>query len=178
MSLTLLIGGARSGKSQLAVRLSQRRGDAVVVVATAEARDDEMAERITRHRSMRPGAWETIEEPVELASALAVVEPDACTLLDCLTMWVANVMELGLPDSDIEARARAALSITTSRRGATIAVTNEVGAGIVPSSDVARRYRDLLGRVNAAWAAAADEVLLVVAGRVLPLHPPEDLDRE
>ena len=156
--ITLLIGGARSGKSALALRLAEGE---VVFIATAEPGDAEMAERIERHRAERPATWRTVEEPVDLAGALRDAPPDACVIVDCLTLWVANTMD--------EERARDAAAVAAARPGATIAITNEVGLGIVPANALAREYRDLLGRVNAIWAEAAERVLLVVAGRTLEL---------
>jgi adenosyl cobinamide kinase/adenosyl cobinamide phosphate guanylyltransferase len=172
MGLTLLLGGAGAGKSSLAVRLAAASGGPVVVVATAEARDEEMAERIRRHRRERPSDWPTVEESLDLEAALASVPKDACALVDCLTLWVSNLIEEGLTDRNIEERARTAASMAAARPAGTVAVTNEVGSGVVPTNPVARRYRDLLGRVNGIWAEAADRAALVVAGRVLPLSDP------
>jgi adenosylcobinamide kinase/adenosylcobinamide-phosphate guanylyltransferase len=160
MTLVLYLGGARSGKSQLALDRALAAGAPVTFIATGEAGDDEMAERIERHRRERPEGWRTIEEPVRLAEALASVPEGETAVVDCLSLWVANV--LGAEDD-------AALTAAASRDGLTIAVTNEVGMGIVPDNALARTYRDALGRVNAAWARAADEAYLVVAGRTLAL---------
>jgi adenosylcobinamide kinase / adenosylcobinamide-phosphate guanylyltransferase len=173
MPLTLLIGGARSGKSELATRLSEREGTQVVVIATGQARDPEMAARIACHKAARPPHWEVIEEPVELGTALSSVPQDACALIDCLTLWVSNLMERGLADSAIEVRARDVLSVVAAREGSTIAVTNEVGSGIVPLNAQARRFRDLLGRVNALWARASERPLLMSAGCVVALQSPD-----
>lgn len=175
MPLTLLIGGAGAGKSRLAVRLVAARGDPVVLVATAEGRDEEMAERIRRHRAYRPAEWKTVEEPVDLEGALASVPEEATILLDCLTLWVSNLIEQGLSNDDIEDRATKTAALAAARTSGTVAVSNEVGAGVVPTNSLARRYRDLLGRVNAIWAEAADRSALVVAGRLLPLLSPEAL---
>jgi adenosyl cobinamide kinase/adenosyl cobinamide phosphate guanylyltransferase len=175
MGLVLLLGGARSGKSRLAVRLASAWGGAVVVIATAEPRDGEMAERIRRHRAERPPEWETVEEPVDLEGALAGVPEEAGVLLDCLTLWVSNLMERGLSDADIEDRARKAAELAASRRAETVAVTNEVGAGMVPANALARRYIDVLGRVNAIWAEAAERALLVAAGRAVRLSDPDQV---
>jgi adenosylcobyric acid synthase len=175
MPLTLLLGGAAAGKSRLAVRLAAERGGPVVVIATAEARDEEMAERIRRHRAARPPEWATVEEPVDLEGALADVPEDAIALVDCLTLWVSNLMDRGLSDDSILDQAAKAASRAASRGRGTIAVTNEVGCGVVPANALARRYRDVLGRVNAVWAEAAKRAALVVAGRVIPLTGPEGL---
>jgi adenosylcobinamide kinase/adenosylcobinamide-phosphate guanylyltransferase len=175
MALTLLLGGARSGKSALAQRLAGRWDGPVTVVATGQARDAEMAERIARHRAARPAGWETVEEPLELEAALAACDRDACVVVDCLTLWVSNLLERGLTDAEVEGRARTAAAVAAARFARTVAVSNEVGSGIVPAEPLARRYRDLLGQVNAAWAAAADQALLLVAGRAVVLADPRDL---
>jgi adenosyl cobinamide kinase/adenosyl cobinamide phosphate guanylyltransferase len=165
MTLTLLIGGARAGKSALALRRAAATGRPVVFIATARASDAEMAERIDRHRQERDPGWATVEEPGDLAGALAAVPADACVIVDCLTLWVAN--QLGRDDEEIVRRGSEAAELAAGRAGPTIAVSNEVGMGVVPASALGRRYRDLLGRVNAVWAARADDAALVVAGRPL-----------
>ena len=163
----LLLGGARSGKSRLAVRLATETGAPVVFLATGEAGDDEMADRIARHRAERPADWTTIEEPVALREAVAAAPPDAALVVDCLSLWVANLLE-SRPAAEIEAEAAAAAALAAGRTK-TIAVSNEVGLGVVPATPLGRAYRDVLGRVNAIWAEAADEAYFVVAGRVLRL---------
>ena len=170
MPLTLLLGGARSGKSTLALRRASRSGVPVVFVATGQAGDDEMTARIARHRAERPAHWRTVEEPVERAGTLAACPVEACVVVDCLSLWVANVMGRGVDDREIERLAGEAAALAAGRRTTTIAVSNEVGLGVVPEHPLARRYRDALGRVNALWAMAADEALLVVAGRTLRLE--------
>lgn len=168
MALVLLIGGARSGKSELALRLAAKQRSPVVFIATAEALDLEMTERIAQHRRERPDSWETIEEPLRLHEAIEGVAPDSCMLIDCLTLWTANALErLGVAET--RAVASTAASAAAARPGLTVAVTNEVGLGVVPNNPLARTYRDLLGHVNAIWAEAADHVLLLVAGRTLTL---------
>ena len=172
MSLTLLLGGARSGKSALAVRLASTSGRPVVVVATAEARDEEMAERIRRHREERPVDWSTIEEPLDLHEAIGGLHDDAFVILDCLSLWVSNAMESGVSDDEIVEQARGVAAALAARQAPAVTVTNEVGLGIVPTNELARRYRDVLGRVNVAFAEAADAAYLVVAGKALPLEEP------
>ena len=145
------------------------------MVVTGEARDAEMAERIRRHRAGRPGRWGTVEAPREVGAALAGASADAFVVLDCLTLWVANLLERGLDDRRVEELARSAAATAAARPAPTVAVSNEVGAGIVPADALSRRYRDLLGQVNAVWAAAADRALLLVAGRALSLTDPLEL---
>jgi adenosyl cobinamide kinase/adenosyl cobinamide phosphate guanylyltransferase len=175
MALTLLLGGARSGKSAFAVRMAGEMGEPVVVVVTGSAGDAEMAERIHRHRAERPATWQTIEEPEDLPGALSAAPPDAPMIVDCLTLWVSNLMEAGCADDDLEERALLGAKIAAARPGPTFAISNEVGWGIVPVNALARRFRDLLGRTNQLWADAADRTLLMVAGRVIPLASADEL---
>jgi adenosyl cobinamide kinase/adenosyl cobinamide phosphate guanylyltransferase len=167
--LTLLLGGARSGKSALALDLAGREGGVVTWIATAEALDSELSERIARHRAERPPHWATIEEPVELERALEETAADAPAVVDCLTLWVSNLFGRGLGDDEILDLARSLATRAHGREGLTVVVSNEVGSGIVPADALSRRYRDVLGRVNAIFAAQAKAAFLVVAGRVLPL---------
>ena len=170
MPFTFLVGGARSGKSSLAVRLASAFDGPVVVVATAEARDEDMAERIRTHRVTRPPRWETLEAPLGLIAAVEGVPEDACVIVDCLTLWVANAIEAGTSDEDVSGEARKLASTLAGRAAPSVVVSNEVGLGIVPGNELARRYRDVLGRVNGAFAAEASRSFLVVAGRGLPLE--------
>jgi adenosyl cobinamide kinase/adenosyl cobinamide phosphate guanylyltransferase len=167
VSLTVLLGGARAGKSALALELAGDHDGPVVYVATAEPGDDEMATRIAQHQRERPAEWRTIEEPFELRSALASVEPEACVVVDCLTLWVSNLLARG---EDVVAEAEAVADLAAGRSSPTIVVSNEVGLGIVPAVEVAREYRDLLGAVNAAFVRRAADAAFVVAGRALPLQ--------
>jgi adenosyl cobinamide kinase/adenosyl cobinamide phosphate guanylyltransferase len=164
MSLVVLLGGARSGKSALAQRWA---GEGATLIATGTALDDEMRDRIARHRADRPASWVTIEEPIDLRGALAGAR--GAVVVDCLSLWVANLFEAGWTDEAVEAEGAAAAAAAAARHGQTYAVSNEVGMGVVPATPLGRRYRDVLGRVNASWAAAADRAVLVVAGRVLEL---------
>lgn len=175
MALVLLTGGARSGKSRLAVELAARSGRAVVVAVTAEARDEEMAERIRRHREQRPADWTVVEAPIALEAAVVGAPRDAIVIVDCLTLWVANLIERGRNDDEIDSSAQTAATAAATRAAGVIAVTNEVGSGIVPDNPLARRFRDVLGGVNAVWARAADHVGLAAAGRLLPLVEPDEI---
>jgi adenosyl cobinamide kinase/adenosyl cobinamide phosphate guanylyltransferase len=169
MALSLLLGGARSGKSALALRRARASGRPLLFVATAEARDREMTERIARHRAEREADWAVREAPLDVAGAVAGAPPDACMVVDCLSLWVANLMERGDGDDAIAELASETGRLAAARRATTIAVSNEVGMGVVPASERGRRYRDLLGRVNTIWADHSSEVVLVVAGRPLAL---------
>jgi adenosyl cobinamide kinase/adenosyl cobinamide phosphate guanylyltransferase len=170
MGLTVLLGGARSGKSELSSKLASATDLPVVVVVTAEARDEEMTERIRRHRESRPAGWITVEEPIELAKVVRDLAPDAFAVLDCLSLWVSNAMEAGLGDEQIVDEAREIASALAKRAAPAVVVSNEVGLGIVPMNPLARRYRDTLGRVNTAFVAEAERAYFVVAGRALALE--------
>lgn len=174
MALTVLTGGARSGKSTAAVAAAAASGVPVTFIATAEPGDEEMAERIQRHRARRPAHWTTVEAPHELARAVAEVDPVDTIIVDCLAIWATNRM-LGAPrpsDADIEAEAALLARTLAERPGLALVVTNEVGSGVVPATPLGREFRDLLGMVNQAMARAADAAYLVVAGRLLPLVDP------
>jgi adenosylcobinamide kinase/adenosylcobinamide-phosphate guanylyltransferase len=171
MALTFLLGGARSGKSTLAVRLASEWSGSVVFVATAERRDDpEMDARIEAHVAERPPEWETVEAPLDLGRAVAAASAEACVVVDCLTLWVSNALEAGWSDGETEAAAAELVRVAAAREAPTVVVSNEVGLGVVPETPLGRRYRDVLGRVNAVVAAEADRALLVVAGRALELR--------
>jgi adenosylcobinamide kinase/adenosylcobinamide-phosphate guanylyltransferase len=170
MPLMFLLGGARSGKSALALRLASEWAGPVVFVATAEARDDEeMSARIARHRLERPPAWTTVEEPLDLTGALAHAPEGACLVVDCLTLWAANALEAGWDDQAIERTAVEAAALAAARTALTVVASNEVGMGIVPAAPLGRAFRDVLGRVNAVFAGEAERAFLVVAGRPLEL---------
>ena len=174
--LTLVLGGVRAGKSAFAQRLAssgQRLPVArrVLFVATAEAGDDEMAARIEAHRDSRPQEWTTLEAPVDVVGALAPVIDDYDTvLLDCLTLWVSNLL-LQTPDpaagETITAEAEALLALQRRSGAGWVVVSNEVGLGVIPPSELGRAYEDSLGRVNQMFAAQADAVYFMAAG--LPL---------
>jgi adenosylcobinamide kinase / adenosylcobinamide-phosphate guanylyltransferase len=170
MALRVLLGGARSGKSRLAVELATAAVAPVTFIATGEARDPEMAARIAAHRAERPRGWVTVAAPTDLDGALAAADSDHTVIVDCLTLWVANVLERGVPSATVVATAETAAAFAAARAPLTIAVSNEVGLGVVPATPLGRQYRDVLGSVNATWVAASAEAALVVAGRLLPLE--------
>lgn len=173
--LTFLVGGARSGKSALALEIALRHYGPVVFVATAEAFDDDLRARIARHRHERPPEWPTVEEPVALAAALSVIDTDALVIVDCLTVWVGNLFHHA-PDADAREQQYAALlRVLAGRDGHTVVVSNEVGLGLVPEQPTSRDYRDELGRLNQRVAAIADRSLFLVAGRALSLRDPWEL---
>lgn len=159
--LTLVLGGARSGKSAHAESLVTAHPAPWTYVATAQAYDDEMQARIGVHQARRATGWHTLEAPLDLVAALAVVPGDRPLLLDCLTLWLSNLM---LAERDIEAESAGLLRLLAARPGPSVVVSNEVGFGIVPDNALARRFRDAAGRLNQQTAAAADAVILVVAG--------------
>lgn len=173
MSLLVLTGGARSGKSRLAVEIASGLGCPVTFLATAEALDDELAERIASHRAERPGGWETVEEPLELTASLRRIDDRRALVIDCLSLWASNRLLRGDEATDIVEDAREAAKRAARRRGPTIAVTNEVGLGVVPATHLGRAYRDLLGSVNRIWVDLSRRAALVVAGRVVPLGATE-----
>jgi adenosyl cobinamide kinase/adenosyl cobinamide phosphate guanylyltransferase len=175
VSLVLLIGGASAGKSTLALELASAWRGGVTFVATAETRDEEMTGRITRHRAERPADWRTVDEPLEVQAALETVDDDDFAILDCLTLWVANLMERGDDADAVLAAAEAVAAVAVARPSPTVAVTNEVGLGVVPATPLGRAFRDVLGAVNGTFAARAERAYFVVAGRALPLRRAEDV---
>jgi adenosyl cobinamide kinase/adenosyl cobinamide phosphate guanylyltransferase len=176
--VTLLLGGARCGKSDLAVRLAGDWGGPVTVLVTAEPDGDaDLVARIERHQRERPAAWTTVEAPRALADAVRAVDPDHLVLVDCITIWVSNLMAPSPTDRSLDEDcandvADELLDALADRRAPSILVTNEVGMGVHPSTTLGREYRDVLGRVNRRLCEASSTALLVVAGRVVPLLPP------
>ena len=169
--LTLLLGGARSGKSSLAVEIGHRHLGDVCVVATAPEVDADMGKRIERHRADRPDSWQTIEEQHDLVDAFQRAD-DALVIVDCLTLWTSNLMWAGRSDAEIRQRADAAARAASTRRAPVVAISNEVGMGVHPETELGRRYRDVLGWVNQRWAAEATCTLLLVAGRAVRMDDP------
>jgi adenosylcobinamide kinase / adenosylcobinamide-phosphate guanylyltransferase len=170
-TLTLILGGARSGKSSYAEQLAAQAGGQVLYVATAQAWDDEMAARIAAHRAERPAHWATLEAPRQVGAAIAAAPAADVVLIDCLTLLASNVI-LALPAAEdahaaeaaLRAEVNALLAAYATSSASWIIVSNEVGLGIVPATPLGRVYRDALGRANQRLAAAADRVLFMVAG--------------
>ena len=160
--LTLVLGGARSGKSRYAEGLVEARPSPWLYVATAQAWDDEMRVRIAEHRARRPAPWETVDAPRDLASAIREAPAGRPVLVDCLTLWLTNAM---LDEAaDLAAELDALVEACRAAPGPLVLVSNEVGFGIVPENALARRFRDEAGRLHQRLAAQADRVVLVVAG--------------
>ena len=176
--LTVLLGGARSGKSALAIEVAARGGDIVTYVATSPAieGDNDLAVRIARHRAERPSNWVTIEEELDLVGAVAQVGTRV-VIIDCLTVWAGNMLHHGHEERAMLDVSDAAIRAISDRDLNVVVVSNEVGLGIVPVNELAREYRDVLGRVNQRWVAAADHALFMAAGRALPLRDPWELLR-
>ncbi len=166
----LVLGGARSGKSAYAQRRAAASGLPVTVIVTGSAGDDEMAERIAHHRAARPAEWRVVEAPRALAAALReAATPGRCLLVDCLTLWLMNVI-----DGDFAAEREALLDLLPQLPGEVIFVANEIGLGIVPLGAKTRRFRDEAGRLNQDLAAACERVTLIAAGLPLSLKAAQD----
>jgi len=163
----LILGGARSGKSRHAEQLAQESGHAVVYIATAQALDAEMAARIAYHQAQRPGHWHLVEEPLALAAVLrAAAAPGRCLLVDCLTLWLGNLLA---DEVRLQQEVDALYAVLPELPGDILLVSNEVGWGIVPDNALARRFRDEAGRLHQRLAALCDRVTLVAAGLPLAL---------
>lgn len=166
---TLIFGGARSGKSNLAQEIAEGTGKTPVLIATAQAGDAEMAERIRKHQAERGNRWMLIEEPLNLIAALQMsTAPEMIVVVDCLTLWLSNLTAKNL---DVEAAGDALVDSLPSLQGPVIFVSNEVGLGIVPETPLGRVFRDTQGRLNQKLAAACENVIFVAAGLPLQLKP-------
>jgi adenosyl cobinamide kinase/adenosyl cobinamide phosphate guanylyltransferase len=164
--IILISGGARSGKSRTALELTESSSEKIFV-ATALESDEEMTERIRIHRQQREKDWITIEEPLEIATALQK-NPAGAIVIDCLTLWLSNMLLLPMNEEQIRQAIQHLIEVVRERNDLTVLVTNEVGFGIVPDNELARRFRDLAGSMNQNLAAEADTVILMVSG--LPLY--------
>ena len=166
MKHTLILGGARSGKSAYAEKLAAMHRGRRIYLATAQARDAEMQERIKAHRQRRGEGWKLIEEPVNIAPIMAGYQDiDTFILVDCLTLWLSNLME---KNGDVESETQLLIHALTQSQATIVLVSNEVGLGIVPDNALARAFRDAAGRLNQQIATACDEVVFMAAG--LPLY--------
>jgi len=165
----LVLGGQRSGKSRFAEELVADSGRRAVYIATATAGDDEMAARIAAHRDRRGTVWTTIEAPLDLPATLGwAAAPNAAVLVDCLTLWLANLMAA---ERDISHETEALVAVLSAVAGTVVIVSNEVGAGVIPDNPLARAYADALGVLNQRVAAAVGRVVLMAAGQPLLLKP-------
>ncbi len=163
----LILGGARSGKSALAEQRAAASGLTITYIATAQALDEEMAARIEHHQQQRPDHWQLVEEPLELAAVLKQhAAPDRCLLVDCLTLWLNNLLA---DDSTFERYRREFLELLPQLPGEIILVSNEVGLGIVPLGELSRRFCDESGRLHQAVAARCERVTFVTAGLPMTL---------
>jgi adenosylcobinamide kinase/adenosylcobinamide-phosphate guanylyltransferase len=170
MTSTLVLGGARSGKSAFAQKAAENVafGGRPTLIATGQGFDDEMAERIARHRADRGESWITIEAPLDLSGAITALPADAVAVVDCLTLWLSNLM---LAERDVEAAATELVAAAAACPARLWLVSNEVGLGLVPETPLGRRFRDEAGRLHQRLAQAVDEVYFVAAGLPLRLKP-------
>jgi adenosylcobinamide kinase/adenosylcobinamide-phosphate guanylyltransferase len=170
LSITLVLGGARSGKSAYAESLILGQAKRALYLATSEALDGEMTDRVRRHRERRDARWETREEPLDLVSVLlGSMQTGRPILVDCLTLWLSNLLHA---ERDVDAEIAALVAVLPRLAGDVVFVSNEVGLGIVPDNALARAFRDHAGRLHQAIAAVADRVVFVVAGLPMTLKPP------
>lgn len=160
VSLTLVLGGQRSGKSKLAEDMAIKDG-AAIYLATAEPLDDEMTERIKQHQARRGEGWKSIEVPLDIPATLATLTGDIPVLVDCLTVWLANLMEAG---QNIEEETARFIDAAIQYKGPVITVSNEVGLGVIPANKLARQFADQAGLMNQRVAAAANRVIFTTAG--------------
>lgn len=159
--IILVTGGARSGKSALAERLAQSCGNKVIYIATSEPFDDEMQSRIDRHRARRDAGWRTVDAPLELPDMLVQTDGDAPRLVDCLTMWLNNLI---YHNRDVADEVDRLIEVISEQQADLVMVTNEIGSGLVPQTAEARKFRDLAGELNQMVAQAASQVYLSVSG--------------
>jgi adenosylcobinamide kinase/adenosylcobinamide-phosphate guanylyltransferase len=166
--IIFILGGVRSGKSLYAINLAKTMGEKVVFLATGVACDEEMKERIKKHKEMRPNIWQTVEEPIEIEKVLNTLDSSVdCVIIDCLSFWISNLLTTFGKEKIIDKTSQ----ITTMAKKITpqlIIVSNEVGMGIVPNTSEGRIFRDILGKVNQIVASLADEVFFLLSG--IPLR--------
>lgn len=160
---SLILGGARSGKSRYAQQLAESTAQQVVYIATATAGDEEMQQRIAKHKQDRPGDWQVVEEPLELLQVLNEFDqPGCCVLVDCLTLWLSN--QLAKDPSGLEEKIEQLVECIAGFQQPIILVSNEVGLGIVPMGEISRRFVDEAGRLHQGLAQVCDQVTMLVAG--------------
>lgn len=169
--IVLVGGGVRSGKSAFALARAEQLGTRRVFVATAEVRDDEMRARVARHKEERAGRYRNLEVPRELCAALRALDDAEVVVVDCLTLWLSNLLLDGLTQAAIDARVQELCELLAARRAHTILVSNEVGLGIVPDNALARAFRDIAGSAHQRLGRVADEVYVGVFGQLLRLKP-------
>lgn len=161
---TFITGGSRSGKSSHALKLAESLGEKRLYLATAQALDDEMAERIAHHKKERGDGWDTIEEPLNIAEVIGKLDIYDSVLLDCLTLWLCNVMHEEESDEKVIERIDNLLNACKGCKTKLIVISNETGSGIIPADPLSRRFSDLAGLMNQKMAAAASQVILTVSG--------------
>ncbi|KLK92870.1 cobalamin biosynthesis protein [Microvirga vignae] len=170
----LVLGGARSGKSRTALDLAEASSDTRILIATAQDFDDEMRERIAHHRSERDPSWKTVEAPLDLIAAISAnAGPSRIVLVDCLTLWLSNLI---MSERDPSREVDALIDVLTDSAGPVVLVSNEVGQGIVPTTALGRSFRDQQGRLNQRIAKACDAVVFIAAGCPVLLKPAPPLD--
>lgn len=172
--MIFLLGGARSGKSTIAGAIAVKIGAPIWFLATARADDEEMERRIAAHRQDRPDGWTVLEAPVDVAQALGSAPEDVTVIIDCVTLWISNLM-VEHTDPTILEMVEDVIALTVKRSAQTIVVSNEVGSGLVPMNPIGRRFRDLQGRANQKFADAADAAYMVIAGKALRLEGATDV---
>ncbi|MEW6040194.1 MAG: bifunctional adenosylcobinamide kinase/adenosylcobinamide-phosphate guanylyltransferase [Elusimicrobiota bacterium] len=163
--ITFILGGARSGKSSFALALTKKKAGRTAFIATCRPLDEEMKRRIALHRAKRPSDWRTFEEPLQLSALVKKISPKFRVLIiDCLTLFISNILLKGHSDNVIEKRVIELLKILKKLKCNSILIANEVGLGVVPESKLGRKFRDLAGRINQTVAGLADEVFFITAG--------------
>lgn len=173
----LILGGVRSGKSRHAEQLALHSGGSVVVIVTATPGDEEMSARIAAHRARRPREWRVVEESIHLADTLGkVCQPDTAVIIDCLTLWLTNLLLHEDPEL-LQRESAALLSVLPEAAGTVVLVSNEVGSGIIPANELCRRFMDATGVLHQRLAAICDGVTLMVAGLPMPVKSPRTAER-
>ena len=174
MSVVLIAGGTRSGKSAFALRNAESLGSDRLFVATAQIRDDEMRDRVLRHRTERGAGWSCLEEPWDLVAPLSARGGPSVVVIDCLTLWLSNLMERGDDDEALSSELDRLIHALHGAEASVVLVSSEVGLGIVPMNALARRFRDWNGTIQQRVAEVADAAFFTVMGRAVCLEPSDD----